>query len=66
MADELGNTRIANMLIIGAYVGYSGVMQKSTIYEALKIAIKHKRFIDINIKAVDAGYEFGAKHRLFK
>jgi Pyruvate/2-oxoacid:ferredoxin oxidoreductase gamma subunit len=64
MADALGNTRIANMLTIGAYIGYTGIIQKSTIYEALKIAIKHKRFIDINIEAVDAGYEFGVKHRL--
>jgi 2-oxoisovalerate ferredoxin oxidoreductase beta subunit len=64
MADKLGNTRIANMLTIGAYVGYTGVIQKSTIYEALKLAIKHKRFIDINIEAVNAGYEFGVEHRL--
>jgi 2-oxoisovalerate ferredoxin oxidoreductase beta subunit len=60
LADELGNTRIANMVVFGAYVGYTGLMNKETVYESLKSAIKHKRFMDINIKAVDKGYQFGA------
>ena len=63
MADELGNTRVANMLVIGAYVGYTGILGKETVYESLKSAVKHKRFMDINKRAVDAGYEFGLKHR---
>ena len=63
MADELGNTRVANMLVIGAYVGYTGILGKDTVYESLKSAVKHKRFMDINQRAVDAGYEFGLKHR---
>jgi 2-oxoisovalerate ferredoxin oxidoreductase beta subunit len=63
MADELGNTRVANMLVIGAYVGYTGIMAKDTVYEALKSAVKHKRFMEINQRAVDAGYEFGLKNR---
>ena len=63
MADELGNTRVANMLVIGAYVGYTGILGKETVYESLKSAVKHKRFMDINKRAVDAGYEFGLQHR---
>jgi len=63
MADELGNTRVANMLVIGAYVGYTGIMSKETVYESLKSAVKHKRFMGINQRAVDAGYEFGIKNR---
>ena len=63
MADELGNTRVANMLVIGAYVGYTGLLGKDTVYEALKSAVKHKRFMEINQRAVDAGYDFGVKNR---
>jgi 2-oxoisovalerate ferredoxin oxidoreductase beta subunit len=63
MADELGNTRVANMLVIGAYIGYTGILGKETVYEALKAAVKHKRFMSINQRAVDAGYEFGMKNR---
>jgi len=64
MADELGNTRIANMIVLGVYMGYTGLMGKETIYESLKSAIKHKRFMDINIRAVDKGYQFGLDHRI--
>ncbi len=63
MADELGNTRVANMLVIGAYIGYTGLMTKETLYEALKTAVKHKRFMDINIRAVDAGFDYGVKQK---
>jgi len=63
MADKLGNTRIANMIVFGAYMGYSGLMNKETLYESLKTAIKHKRFLDINVKAIDAGYQFGEENR---
>ena len=63
MADELGNTRVANMLVIGAYIGYTGLLGKETVYESLKSAVKHKRFMGINQRAVDAGYEFGLKNR---
>jgi Pyruvate/2-oxoacid:ferredoxin oxidoreductase gamma subunit len=63
MADELGSTRIANMLTMGAYIGYTGLLEKTTLYEALKSAIKRKRLLDINVKAVDRGFEFGAQKR---
>jgi 2-oxoisovalerate ferredoxin oxidoreductase beta subunit len=63
MADKLGNTRIANMIVFGAYMGYSGLMNKETLYESLKTAIKHKRFFDINVKAIDAGYQYGEENR---
>jgi 2-oxoisovalerate ferredoxin oxidoreductase beta subunit len=63
MADDIGNTRIANMLVLGAYVGYTNLLPKEAIYESLKTAIKRKRFIEINEKAVDAGYDFGKSKR---
>jgi len=63
MADDIGNTRIANMLVMGAYVGYTNILPKEAVYESLKTAIKRKRFIEINEKAVDAGYDFGKSKR---
>ena len=63
MADEIGNTRIANMLVLGAYIGYTNLLPKEAIYESLKTAIKRKRFIEINEKAVDTGYDFGKSKR---
>jgi Pyruvate/2-oxoacid:ferredoxin oxidoreductase gamma subunit len=48
---------------LGAYVGYTNLLPKEAIYESLKTAIKRKRFIEINEKAVDAGYDFGKSKR---
>jgi len=64
IADQLGNTRIANMVVFGAYMGYTGLMSKDTLYESLKTAIKHNRFLDINVKAIDAGYQFGGENQV--
>jgi Pyruvate/2-oxoacid:ferredoxin oxidoreductase gamma subunit len=38
-------------------------MGKETLYESLKTAIKHKRLLDINVKAIDAGYQFGSDNQ---
>jgi 2-oxoisovalerate ferredoxin oxidoreductase beta subunit len=64
IADELGNTRIANMVVMGAYAAYTGLLKKETLYEALKAAIKRKRLLEVNMKAVDAGYQFGEANRV--
>jgi 2-oxoisovalerate ferredoxin oxidoreductase beta subunit len=64
IADELGNTRVANMVVIGAYLGYTGLLTKPAVYEALKAVVKHKRFMEINVKAIDAGFEFAQKIKL--
>lgn len=63
LADQLGNTRTANMITLAAYAAYSGIFSKDVIYETLKSAIKRQRLLEINRKAVDVGYEFGLKNR---
>lgn len=63
MADDLGNTRTANMITLAAYAAYTGIFSKETLYETLKSAIKHKKLIEINKKAIDIGYEFGLKNK---
>ena len=64
IADDLGNTRIANMVVIGAYCGYTGLLRKETLYESLKVAIKRKRLLEINMKAIDAGYDVGVSKKI--
>lgn len=63
MADKLGNTRTANMIVLAAYAAYSGIYSKETLYETLKSAIKRERLIKINRKAIDVGFEFGLENR---
>jgi 2-oxoisovalerate ferredoxin oxidoreductase beta subunit len=64
MADKLGMTRIANMIVAGAYLGYTGMMNLASLKEALKETIKRKDLLEINIKAIDAGYRYGRENSL--
>lgn len=58
MADELGNTRAANMIILGAYIEYSGVLTKQTVLEALPSFIKRKNLVPLNEKAIEVGVKY--------
>jgi len=58
MADELGNTRIANMVILGAYIAYTGILPKQVLLDALPVFIKRKNLIPLNEQAIDKGIEY--------
>lgn len=58
IADELGNTRIANMVVLGAYVGYSRILPKEVVFSALPALIKRKNLLPLNEQAVEKGMEF--------
>jgi 2-oxoisovalerate ferredoxin oxidoreductase beta subunit len=66
IADELGNTRIANMVVLGALVGYTNILNKDTLGATLPYIITRKRLIDVNKQAVDKGFEFGSDFRYQK
>lgn len=63
MADELGNTRVSNMVVLGAFVGYTNALSKQTVLETLNHIISRERLIDINRQAVEKGYAFGEQLR---
>ncbi len=61
IADELGNTRVANMVVLGAYLGYTGALSKESVFATLNYIISRKRLIEVNQQAVEKGIEFGKK-----
>ena len=61
MADKLGNTRIANMIVLGAYIGYTTVLSKDVVIAALPTFIKRKNLIPLNVQAIEKGIEFAAQ-----
>jgi Pyruvate/2-oxoacid:ferredoxin oxidoreductase gamma subunit len=63
MADELGNTRAANMVILGSYVAYTGVVEREHLTHILPKVIKRKQLIDLNERAIARGYEYALMHR---
>ena len=59
IADKLGSSRAANMVVLGAYVKESGVVKMETIFKALEKALagRNQKLIDINKKALKQGAE---------
>ncbi|MDP1587960.1 MAG: 2-oxoacid:acceptor oxidoreductase family protein [Prosthecobacter sp.] len=63
LADDLGNTRIANMVAFGALVGYTNLLNLETCIEALGTVVKRKALVDLNRTAVLKGFEVGKEMR---
>ncbi len=58
IADELGNTKATNMVMVGAYVKATGYLNPEKVKEEIKHMFASKpQFVELNIKAFEAGYE---------
>lgn len=59
IAVELGDSRMVNMVAVGAYVQTSGAISFPALEEALKEVLpeRNHRFIPANLKAIGAGAE---------
>jgi 2-oxoglutarate ferredoxin oxidoreductase subunit gamma len=57
IADGLGNTRMANMVAIGAYVQATGIIPLSAVIDSLENVISphYHKLIPANTKAIEAG-----------
>lgn len=60
MANEQGSMRVANMVMLGAYIALSRVVCKDTILEALQEVLGHSKqhLLDINVRALEEGIAF--------
>lgn len=63
LADKLGNTRVANMIIFGAYIEYTGVLSKDSVINALPNFLKKKTMVPLNKMAIEKGIEFVRQQR---
>ena len=62
IANSLGNARVANIVMLGAFIKRTGILQSRSIVRAIDelFSTKKPAFIEINTNAFNAGYE-GAK-----
>ena len=60
LAEELGNARLSNMIMIGALLELTHVLPTEVVKKALEehIAERHKKTIPVNYKAMDKGASF--------
>jgi len=58
LADALGDTRVSNMVTLGALMEYTGVVSKEAVLQAIPASLPRKEFIELNVKAVDEGINY--------
>ncbi|HDN59708.1 MAG: 2-oxoacid:acceptor oxidoreductase family protein [Candidatus Marinimicrobia bacterium] len=58
IADEIGSTKIANMVVVGAIVKYLDLMSVEYIIDSIDQVIKSKKLADMNREAIRKGVEY--------
>lgn len=60
IANELGNSRIANMVMLGSYIEEKRIIKLDTIKASLEsvLSARNQDLIDLNNKALDRGKEY--------
>ena len=63
MASELGNIKVANMVILGALVARKKIVPLTALINALGdvFSVSHHNMIPINEKAIRKGFEYGSR-----
>lgn len=57
-AEELGNRIIANLVMLGFFSSITGIVSSEAMKKALP-GLVPGRFLDLNIKAFDKGFDYG-------
>ena len=57
LADELGNARATNMVMLGALLEIAGVLPQASIDAALRRLIKNPRWVELDERALARGRE---------
>ena len=69
MATQIGNTRVANVIMVGALVTHTQMLRFETLCAALKEMVggKGQQLVELNLKALEAGKrlaeEFTSSHK---
>lgn len=60
IANQQGSLRVANVVMLGAYITLSKVVDKETILEAIQEVLGQTKqhLLDINVKALEEGIKF--------
>jgi 2-oxoglutarate ferredoxin oxidoreductase subunit gamma len=60
IANELGNAKVANMVMLGSYLAEKDIVKPETVKESLKsvLSARNTKLVDMNIEALERGKEF--------
>lgn len=58
IAEEMGNVRSANMIMLGAFIKKSNIVHLESVINGLDVALKgNKKLISVNTEALRKGYD---------
>jgi len=60
MAEEIGRRIVANIVMIGAFTAIFGLIDPETMRKSVIQGVRG-RYLDLNMKAFERGYEYGKK-----
>jgi 2-oxoglutarate ferredoxin oxidoreductase subunit gamma len=58
MAEELGKKIVANIVMLGAFTAITGIVGKDAVEKAVTNSVP-KALIDLNLEALQKGYDYG-------
>ncbi len=58
IADELGNTKAANMVMTGAIIARTNLLARESTIDEMYQLIKKEKYVELNQKAVQAGFDY--------
>jgi 2-oxoisovalerate ferredoxin oxidoreductase beta subunit len=61
LADELGDGKVANLVMLGAYLGHTGMFRAEDVDDALDAVIKYEEMLELDRRAVARGFAFAAE-----
>ena len=61
---ELGNSKVLNVIMLGVYVGYTGILDKELVWQIIEQKLGSKpKLLPLNRKAFEAGLELGIRQK---
>ena len=58
IADEIGNTKVANIVMAGAYVAQTKILSADSVLYTSNYSVKKKEFLKANEEAFNKGMEY--------
>jgi 2-oxoisovalerate ferredoxin oxidoreductase beta subunit len=57
LADELGDQKVGNVVMLGALLEATGVLEPEQVAGALQVLVKNKKYLDLDLRALELGQE---------
>jgi len=57
LADKLGDPKVGNVVMLGALLEATGMLEPEQVADALRALIKNKKYLDLDLEALELGRE---------